>query len=509
MSLSPEIRDQAYQFFVEEAQELLQTIELGLLGLRQDSSTAKIHEIMRAAHSLKGGAASVELEAIKTISHRLETIFKALYNDSVILDATLETALLQGYDCLRIPLESQIKTGTLDEVLALEQAEPALSHLENLLKEAIQDSEGYVPSSQDLGIDIVAYIFEVDVAQGLARWQDVLAHPEHCPVAGELRAQLEVFAGLAEILELPGFGELTQTALAAVERHPDRALEVLTLALADFQQAHDQVLRGDRRQGGTPSSALKALAGDISGVGPSDAVLSDAVLSDIVPSDVVSSNFGLTEPRNPVEIPEKSDLNTDLASFPSLESVFGEIGADEGFRSLDDSLGVGMGEQTGEEIGERIGDAIGDGVEERLPLDTGFGEFGPVEVVTDSGSPPSLDAIFGGGAESEVESQPDRGQGSDQDFERDSDKNLGDLPSLESVFGNGADLGDPPSLGAVFGNAVDLDNLSGSKAEDDRPEISDLIDEVTANFDRLPSLAEGATGGTLTTRDLDRSALVG
>jgi chemotaxis family two-component system sensor histidine kinase/response regulator PixL len=55
MSLSPEIRDQAYQFFIEEAAELLHIIEMGLLDLRNERSTAKIHEVMRAAHSIKGG----------------------------------------------------------------------------------------------------------------------------------------------------------------------------------------------------------------------------------------------------------------------------------------------------------------------------------------------------------------------------------------------------------------------------------------------------------------------
>ena len=56
MATNPHIRDQAYQFFLEEAPELLQTIEAGLLALQQQRDTAEIHEIMRAAHSLKGGA---------------------------------------------------------------------------------------------------------------------------------------------------------------------------------------------------------------------------------------------------------------------------------------------------------------------------------------------------------------------------------------------------------------------------------------------------------------------
>ena len=100
MPLNPDIRDQAYQFFIEEAQELLQVLEDGLLNLKEDHSTSKVHELMRAAHSIKGGAASVELDTIKLIAHRLEDFFKALYSEKVKFNDYLESLLLQAYDGL-------------------------------------------------------------------------------------------------------------------------------------------------------------------------------------------------------------------------------------------------------------------------------------------------------------------------------------------------------------------------------------------------------------------------
>lgn len=54
MAIDSDIRDQAYQFFIQEAPELLQLIEEELLTLRTERSTAKIHNMMRAAHSIKG-----------------------------------------------------------------------------------------------------------------------------------------------------------------------------------------------------------------------------------------------------------------------------------------------------------------------------------------------------------------------------------------------------------------------------------------------------------------------
>src|SRR5919202_7075963 len=124
MAINSDIRDHAYQFFIEEAPELLQVIEDGLLTLRQEKNTAKVHNLMRAAHSIKGGAASVELEAIATLAHRLENIFKALYSETLEIDTDLESQLLQAYDCLRLPLMQQFVTGDFDAESALELADP-------------------------------------------------------------------------------------------------------------------------------------------------------------------------------------------------------------------------------------------------------------------------------------------------------------------------------------------------------------------------------------------------
>ncbi|NES21366.1 MAG: response regulator [Symploca sp. SIO3E6] len=259
MPINPEIRDQAYQFFIEEAPELLQIIEHGLLTLSSERSTAKIHDLMRAAHSLKGGAASVELEAIKTLAHRLENIFKALYNESVAIDIDLESQILQAYDCLRLPLMEQINSGNFDAKQALAVAEPIFTQIEEQLGDALTQADNYIPSSSELGVNMALSIFEVDVAEGIERLAAVVANPYNYEVAGELKAQTEVFAGFAELLNLPGFAAIAQTAQQALDTHPERAVEIIQLALADFQAGREAVLAGDSTQGGSPSVELLAL----------------------------------------------------------------------------------------------------------------------------------------------------------------------------------------------------------------------------------------------------------
>ncbi|MDJ0702433.1 MAG: response regulator [Leptolyngbyaceae cyanobacterium MO_188.B28] len=262
MSISSSIRDQAYQFFIEEAPELLQILESGLLNLRQERSTAKVHDLMRAAHSLKGGAASVGLDAIQVIAHRLEDILKALYSDAVTVDTALEGLFLQAYDCLKLPLMEHITMGDSDPLLALAEAEPIFAQLEALLGDVMAQTETFIPSSVDLGVDMVVSIFEVDVGEGLERLQRVLANPQDYEVAGELRAQAEVFQGFAELLDLPGFGDTAQAAIKGLDTHPHEAVLITQLALADFKAARAAVLTGERDHVGGPSTELVAL-GDL------------------------------------------------------------------------------------------------------------------------------------------------------------------------------------------------------------------------------------------------------
>ncbi|MEB3190762.1 MAG: Hpt domain-containing protein [Snowella sp.] len=260
--MNPDIRDHAYQFFIEEAPELLQVIEEQLLTLRQERTSAKVHDIMRAAHSLKGGAASVELPTIRAIAHRLEDIFKAFYNEAVPLDEDMESLLLQAYDCLKNPLMTQIQTGHFDEEQALNQATPVLEAIEFLLGDNLAAGDQFLPSSADLGVDIVSSLFEVDIVQGLDQIAAALEGGDHQTLQETLALQTEVFGGLAELLNLPGFKAITEAVQMALAQHPDQCMELAQLALQDWRNSCDQVLNhGDRSQGGNPSEALLALSG--------------------------------------------------------------------------------------------------------------------------------------------------------------------------------------------------------------------------------------------------------
>lgn len=316
MAINSDIRDHAYQFFIEEAPLLLQILETGLLTLQQEKSIPKVHDLMRAAHSLKGGSASVGLEAIEALAHRLETIFKALYGDLEV-DTDLESQLLQAYDCLRLPLTEQITTGYFNSEQALAAAEPIFAQIEERLGDALTQDDVYIPSSTELGINMAISIFEVDVGQGLQHLARVAAHPENYQVAGELRAQAEVFCGFAELLNQPEFGAIATCAIAALDACPECALEIIQLAIADFELCRQAILAEDLPIKVSPAAALVAFAN----ITQIDAIDFPTILD--LESTISYDLNSLEVPSIEVIFGDFTDLN--IPETPSIEVIFGDF----------------------------------------------------------------------------------------------------------------------------------------------------------------------------------------
>jgi two-component system, chemotaxis family, sensor histidine kinase and response regulator PixL len=318
----PSIRDQAYQFFQQEALDLLQSLEDGLLNLRTQYDIPHIHELMRAAHSIKGGASSVQLPGIARIAHKLEDVFRALYRRTEPLDKDLDEALLQAYDCLRIPLLDQLQTGQYDEVAAWEKAEPIFDLIEAVFQlEVGADVE--LPTAAELGVDIIYEVFSGDVQRGIDRITAILEHPDSEPLAGEIRATAEVFVGIGDLLCLEGFSAIAQTTIYALNAHPDQALTIGRLAVESLQAAQVAVMEGDRTQGGAPSPALLALT-EAFPVVEESAIPTDATLQSSQPGEDAFSWFepeNLDNSYNTVSDPALAFQ----ADLQKLEALYGEL----------------------------------------------------------------------------------------------------------------------------------------------------------------------------------------
>ena len=320
MTNDPTIREQSYRYFLQEAPELMQVLEQDLLSLQEGYSINKVHNLMRTTHTLKGAAASVGLETIKTVAHYLEDIFKALCQPDLSIDPEVEALLFEGYECLRLPLAAELTGGQVNESQILDRTAVVFAQLQEKLGDCF-DQEGYLPTSVELGFDLTQSIFEVGVTQRLDELTVAIASSSAEEVATLLRTQAEVFLGLAESLNLPGFRAIAQTAIAAMDIAPDQSLTIAQTALADFQAGQVAVLNGDRTQGGQPSLTLQQLAGLIT-VKEEEEQLQQLAAS--VPDASVEAQEALASAELN-EASDATDIELNLSDSHEAESILSEL----------------------------------------------------------------------------------------------------------------------------------------------------------------------------------------
>lgn len=263
MAVPSDIRDQAYKLFIQEVPDLLNSIESDLLTLRQERNLTKIHNLMRNSHSIKGGAASVGLDEIATLAHRLENIFKALYSESLEISTDLESQLLQVYDCLRLPLMQQVTTGQFDAAQVHSTAEPIFAQVEKALGDILIQIEHYdIPTSAQLGVDMSLSILDVDVSEQLERLSMAIATASVEKVEQELHSQIEVFVELAEILNKPGLGAIAETVQDAINTQPlEQIIPIAEAALKNFQTYQKTLLESGGKHEIAPSEELLSFVG--------------------------------------------------------------------------------------------------------------------------------------------------------------------------------------------------------------------------------------------------------
>lgn len=89
--------------FVAECAENLSTVENDLVELERLGSEADdelVNRIFRAAHSIKGGAGFLELESVKELAHKLESVLDLVRSRSLVPDPEITSILLKGFDKL-------------------------------------------------------------------------------------------------------------------------------------------------------------------------------------------------------------------------------------------------------------------------------------------------------------------------------------------------------------------------------------------------------------------------
>jgi two-component system, chemotaxis family, sensor histidine kinase and response regulator PixL len=235
--------------FLEEAQEYLNEIESGLLGMStQGIERSTLDGLLRAAHSIKGGGGMMGFTALSQLSHRLEDCFKVLkVRPPEAGDADLESLLLKGVDHLRDVAHHYRQGIDIAQNWLRDIVEPTFDALHDRLGDPQPDDSSALLSAE-VGADMAILLFESEVDSILNRLDEVLAAPHQPCLSEEFAIAAQELAGLGEMLDLPVFSKLCLNISGHLSQvtEPDRVANITTLAQQAWRKAQAMVLVGQR-----------------------------------------------------------------------------------------------------------------------------------------------------------------------------------------------------------------------------------------------------------------------
>src|SRR5438105_12060260 len=103
----PVADDRFLSMFFEEARELLQALEAGLMDLEaKQEDRAHLDRTFRAAHTLKGAAGMVGLGPIAEFTHGVEAVLDRIRSGTLAVRPAIISALLEARDHLGAAVEA-------------------------------------------------------------------------------------------------------------------------------------------------------------------------------------------------------------------------------------------------------------------------------------------------------------------------------------------------------------------------------------------------------------------
>ncbi|MFN6496153.1 MAG: response regulator [Nostoc sp. DedQUE01] len=240
--------------FLEEATDYLNTLEGVLLEI--DTSNRidldKINAALRAAHSIKGGAAMMGFKSLSDLSHRLEDSFKVLKTrkTSLEIDTQLQSLLLSGVDWLRQIVDLLAQGNLVEEQWLATFCYPIFDELHERLGDPSPEDATSMLSPED-GQDVIPLLFETEVEECLQRLESALANSQQSNLQEEFAVMAAELGGLGEMLQLPAFSKLCEsvtqqlaTASSDVSDNSfgERIYEIAQLALQAWRRSQALVL---------------------------------------------------------------------------------------------------------------------------------------------------------------------------------------------------------------------------------------------------------------------------
>ena len=313
--------------FLEEAQEYLSAIESSIIGLSAAAAIdqQQLDPALRAAHSIKGGAAMMEFQTLSHLAHRLEDVFKGLPT-SQPLSPEVEMLLLSGVDCLRQVSEFNRRQQEISQQWLTEQVEPVFDQLEQQL--GVLPVAPAAPILLEAGQDeMMAMIFETEVEDYLQRLEALLANPEQPDLATEVATMAQELGELGEMLQLPAFNSLCSSIGQNLAANPEQAAAIAQLATLAWRRSQAAIIAGEVETLPTQiefgdrsaASAVPALTSTEVEASAENAVIAPPTVTNLaeLKLDLAATNTGSDTGENTVRVP--------LKQLEQLNDLFGEL----------------------------------------------------------------------------------------------------------------------------------------------------------------------------------------
>ncbi len=304
--------------FLEEATDYLNTLETVLLELDASNhiDLDKINAALRAAHSIKGGAAMMGFRSLSDLAHRLEDslkVFKTSKN-SLDIDTQLQSLLLSAVDWLRQIVELLSEGNAIEEEWLTTFCYPVFDDLHDRLGDPTPEDATTMLSPED-GQDIIPLLFETEVEGCLQRLESVLADSAQPCLQEEVAIMAAELGGLGEMLQLTAFTQLCESITRHIEApHPDRVAEIAQLALQAWRRSQALVLTNQRDNLPTDIELSAAAIVSVREISPEPLSKAEAIAqflaTDVAETDTEIEVEVVVEDMNFADVPEPNILFT-------------------------------------------------------------------------------------------------------------------------------------------------------------------------------------------------------
>jgi len=266
-------QDELLATFADEAVDEIAALENGLLALENAPHDAELRrDLLRYAHTLKGNASCLGLQAFTTFAHAYEEMLERIHDDEVDVDHSLVTLLLSGIDTFRRLLGGS-DTLTDDDhqlmaTLSTDRQESAVGVAQTLLSVPSRPAARAVRVSAERLNRMLDLAGEISIARG--RVQQLLTAKDSFDDLQETERELDFLHG--ELQELimrarmvpvgPLFRQYTRTVRDLASAHGKNArlvttgddVEIDTTAVELLRDPLTHMIRNSIDHGLEPSS---------------------------------------------------------------------------------------------------------------------------------------------------------------------------------------------------------------------------------------------------------------